>query len=389
MRIRFSDAAIALLVLTCVSGLAAQTAQASGPAQESAFDRRTKDMEVLEGLLEEFVQSAISMKVQESQRVAFESAVHAAELPEGATIDASWVLRMGGTSKAHGLFLDGYGLMFSVQTPSVSVLPGTIALTLGSGPRKILDAPGRLTVLPAGVPYDDAAARRVAVGALSWRARQLEQQIVEMKEFMESEVEVDETEIAELEMLNQELKSLRTRLAKNRLREPVAEAAAPEAVGAAPETELAVVDAAALSPTNRAERAFLLTRDAWARTVNDYGQWTDRAETERREISAVVVDAVIDTLARYGTLVHGLGPADRISVVVLPANDVTFLRLNRPERREEFVVSVHVRDVTELDNGVIDLEEFRQRAGIHSRLGIAMPLPARASGGEGQDEGQQ
>ena len=388
MRTRLSQASVALLLLGCAAGLGAHVVQAEPPAEQTAFNRRTKDMEVLEGLLEESVQTAISTRVQESQRLAFANVVNAVDLPQGATVDASWVLRMGGTSRAHGLFLDGYGLMFSLQIPPVSVLPHTIALTLGSGPLKISSAQGRLALLPPAAPQDEAAIRRVAVGAVAWRARQLQQQILEMRDLMERDAELGEEAAADLEALKTEFEALSARLAKMNAAELAGSGASPRTVGVVPEAEIAVIDPdAGTLQDPQAERTFMLVRDAWTRTVNEYAHWTERAETERREVSTVVVEAVIDTLAQYGTLLHGLGPADRISVVVLPADDVTFLRLHRPERRDEFVVSVRFRDVIELDDGTIDFEEFRQRAGIHSRLGIAMPLPAREPAPE--DEAQQ
>jgi hypothetical protein len=78
-------------------------------------------------------------------------------------------------------------------------------------------------------------------------------------------------------------------------------------------------------------------------------------------------------LAQYGHVFHGLDDTDRLAVVLFPSSYLNPMQrwLRATSRAEELVISVLYGDLLELDEGLITLEEFGDRARLETRLGGA------------------
>ena len=100
-----------------------------------------------------------------------------------------------------------------------------------------------------------------------------------------------------------------------------------------------------------------------------------RAETlatqQKNQIEGTIIEAVVNTLAQYGRVIHGLDNDDRLAVVLLNSSYLSQMGswMRATKRDEEFVISVRYRDVMELDKGDIDEQEFGGRIRVESRLG--------------------
>ena len=98
-------------------------------------------------------------------------------------------------------------------------------------------------------------------------------------------------------------------------------------------------------------------------------------ERSHQRLSAAVNEAAIETLAQYGSVIKGLDSDDRISVLIFTPPRWAFGPTRHgDEQQDEYVISVRYKDIRDYDNQKIDLEEFRSRVRIHSRLGTVIEL---------------
>lgn len=359
---------VLVLPLAAVTGtaLAHSGARATPPQEAQDAKLRAKDLGVVEHLLVQAVQEAVNERIRTINDEVRRSQVEARQT--GEPPEYQYQFRSSGEAGARGLFLEDYGAIFTVQVPHVSYAP-TRALLISTSNG---DVP-----LFVGDRGTDAVVALQQARELQIRSQLnvLQRSLAQIEGMLQEEARSEETaslasqmssRIAELEELQSRLadelraqeRSLRTARADDARRE----AEAREAAGA-----------------EQPERRAVAAETVWSRIVGDpeeNARARERADEQERQIEEAVLTGIIDTLAQYGTVIHGLDEDDRLAVVLQPSSYLSDVQrwLRATDRAEEFVVSVRYGDIAELEEGDIDAEEFGQRIRIESRLG--QPRPA-------------
>jgi hypothetical protein len=322
------------------------------PAPAMAQEVRARDLSIIEDLLAETVQEAIQVTVREvnNENLRAQEADHEA----GDAVQIRYVFRSSARTQARGMFLEDYGVVFTVQVPNLTYAYSAVFALPSGGSGFRLVQPGSLETAFAG-----------ALG----QEMQLRNQMSRMR--------------AENEILIQRLREVETSGASSekaeRLRTAIAEMEsayneyAAEAEKSASEGERARVVAEERRgderdrPTNRISGLRILT----SASPEDLARAEALATDQKNQIEGAVITAVVDTLAQYGRIIHGLDDNDRLAVVLLPSSYlnqmVSWMRATK--RDEEFIISVRFRDVMELDKDDITAEEFGSRIRVESRLG--------------------
>lgn len=319
--------------------------------QEGPEAARRRQLEVFEQLLAETVQRRVSIHIDRT--VEIERAAAEGEATSGVVVRAS------AAPRAHGMYIAEYGVIFSIETPQVVVLPGALATRF--------EAPliGGVYAFRTDPRAERGADWREASHVVEFRTQVMRQSLEELESLLEQEraegADPDRLEamIADIARLKESLVALEVKAeaAKPHRGEETVETSEPETT----ELEIRVegdVDG------RRGARGFAFYRDM----VQEQRELGEILERNRRELTGSVNDGAIEALAQYGSVLKGLDDDERVSVLVLPPSSFGPLRV-RQAAAEEHVISVRYGDIRDLDNQLIDLAEFRQRVSVHNRLG--------------------
>lgn len=303
-------------------------------AQESDSDRRARQLEVFSRLLGETVQRHLESEVQTLQ------VRHDVAVEEGENVvvhvEAAPVVRLGQTPGAHGIYVPGHGMVFTLAAPPVAVLPRPLALRLAE-PFAVYEL------------RDRQGNAEWAGRVVEFRARMIQESLRELEALLERERtgDADPERTAELlreiEKFQQSVAGLQARVAPEAPPAPAREPAAPGEVATPP-------------------GAFEFYRGV----VAEQRELGEQIEQQRAHVASAVREACVDALAQYGSLIKGLSDNDSISIVVMPAS--TWGRRESSQGNEQ-VITVRVRAIRELDAGSISLEDFRGQVVVTDRLG--------------------
>lgn len=346
--------------------LAGGAAGATVVPQEDA-ELRARQLEVFEDLLTRTVQEHLQASVEEGIEQERTGDLDGDGEPDGPAEDPV-VVRVGRAASAHGLYIAGYGVLFSIQQPQISVLPRSFALYLNQ-------PEGSLRVR-SEIPGEIHASG--ATGLLRLQAEQLQRQLGQMERLLQIQMARD-PESGEVQAITGRIEGLRSSLAEVRVQFEQLQASLH------PETPRAETPAMA-PPATRPESAEPTEseRRVQVEVVEPFRLFREMADRQRsigdilernfQRMRQAVSDAAIDTLAHYGAVIKGLNDDDRLSVLVLPPTPMGLVRLENaggdvPES-QEYVISVRYRDIRDYDDQKIDLAEFRDRVRIHDRLGL-------------------
>ena len=299
---------------------------------------RARDLSVLEDLLSDTIQEAIQLEVQAvnaTNRAEQEAAAESSAAPE-----FRYMFRTSGETQARGMFLEDYGVIFTVQVPILSASPTALFV--------------------AGDTISIVTPDTLVMGELAHDI-QMRSQLSRMQ--------------AEIHVLTQSLQETTqetgaTSDKAQQLRMSIAQLESAYAEYAAETENIREIPATVPRPgrvtTRRSGIRMLSMADP-----ETMARAEALAEQQRSKISASVIEAAIETFGQYGTVIHGLEGMDRLAVVLLPSS-----YLNRPaswsratRRDEEFIISVRFDDVEAHDDGRIDAAEFGSRVRVESRLG--------------------
>lgn len=333
-------------------------------AQQDEEAARRRQLEVFEQLLAETVQRHVSVHIDQTVQIERAAA-------EGTEV-SGMVVRASAAPRAHGMYIADYGVIFSIETPQVVVLPGALATRF--------EAPliGGVYAFRTDPDADRRVDWREASHVVEFRTQVMRQSLEELEALLEKERTEGsdpgrlEAMIADIERLKESLVALEVKAEAARPhREPWVESGTEEGSTEEGSTE----EAAEPEPTEleiRVEgepgrlraRGFEFYRDM----VQQQRELGEVLEQNRRQLAGTVNEGAIEAIAQYGSVLKGLGDEARISVLVLPPSSFGPLRV-RQGAAEEYVISVRYGDIRDLDNQRIDLAEFRQRVSLHNRLG--------------------
>lgn len=348
----------AAAVLLFAAGHSWAASGSAAPQDQEA--QRQRQLEVFEGLLTDLVQERVSGRVNTT--IDLERSGD----PDGEATALSLepvVVKVGRPLAAHGFYLDGYGVMFTIQTPQVAVLPRGFDARLAA---------------PMGVLRDHMVAgfdeHPLEPGLIDLRADMLMRSVGDLRALMERDAAaVDADALHELSKFEAVLEEIRHSLA------PDADAARPEGA------EEATLDRRQ-EAAGRARRQYDVNR-AWSGRLDSQAYFRGAIERQRnlkqvlerdhQQIANAVNDAAIDALAQFGTVLRGLDSDDRVSIMVLPPNPWLLARRNGVGvDQTEYVISIRYKDIRDFGNEKFDLQKFRDRIEIHDRLGTELEFEA-------------
>jgi hypothetical protein len=360
-RLRTHGTIAAVLILALVAG-----AGFSVSALESQRDReaqRLRQLAVFEELLTETVQEQVSASVNAT----IDAARRGDPDGDGVVSDVAaepLVVKVGAPLAAHGLYVEGYGVMFSIETPQVSVIPQSFERVLAD-PRTLFRVRGlgENGDLPAPESF----------GVIELRAEMLDRSIDDLIVLLERNPESGHAgRVQELEGVKATLDLIRAAEGEAEA-EPHTDAAAASELAERAAGERRVV--ATGEQSEATARFEARGRNRWESYYRDAvvqrSDMKDVLDRNARQVAEAMTAAAIDTLAAYGSLIKGLGDDERIAVIVLPAKSWDFARgLGAGSKQDEHVISARYKDIRELDNNKIDYAEFAKRAQIRNRLGL-------------------
>lgn len=323
---------------------------------QSAEERqlRLRQLEAFEGLLTETVQSYVARQLDAGIQ---EEQVQVDADGDGvvdSTVDPV-VVRVGAALPAHGMFIEGYGVIFSIQRPQVSVLPRAFA-TYFEQPMALM----RPREEPGG------PAQRVSAGVIRFRTAMIRRQLEELEALLAREMAENATP-ASIEQTTRQIEDLQRQLAEMESRfTPIGERPVADGAAAQPPPE----PPAGGDEDRAGVWAPLGSFQEMMQQQRSMAQVLERNHVRIRE---AVNEAAVDTLASYGAVIKGLRNEDRLSVLVMPPTPWGLAqRHGVGVATEEYVISVRYGDIREYDNQKIDLAEFRRRVQLHNRLGLAV-----------------
>ncbi|NKB89413.1 MAG: hypothetical protein GKS06_14430 [Acidobacteria bacterium] len=345
-------AATVAVTFTLGAGLTA-TAMGSQQDQES---RRLRQLEVFERLLTETVQEQVSSIVNTT----IDAARRGDPDGDGIVSDVAaepLVVKVGAPLAAHGIYIADYGVMFSIETPQVSVIPQSF--------ERVLAQPRALFRLREGGLFESAGPMGVVEIRADQVDRSLDDLIVLLERSGDESYTVSVEQLREVKGALEELRGAETphadtveltAEATTVLRERGEEAAGREADGN--------VRAGAVG-----------SRNSWARYYRDAVEQRSSMqgvlERNHQQVALAMREAAIDTLASYGSLIKGLDDDERITVIVLPPKTWDFARgFGVGVEQDEHIISARYKDIRELDASDIDYDEFVKRAQVRNRLGL-------------------
>lgn len=320
------------------------------PAPAMAQEVRAKDLSIIEDLLADSVQEAIQIEVREINTENLRA--QETDRQGGDAMQIRYVFRSGGRVQARGMFLEDYGAIFTVQLPNLAYTPSTM-FTISAGGNVTLVRPGSISTFIAGALGEEM---------------QLRNQMSRMR--AENEVMIQRLERASEASAATSQNALRLRTALSEMDSAYNEyaARAERIVGDSERARAAGERGDQLARYSDRPTGLRILSSA---SPEDIARAEALATQQKTQIEGTIIKAVVDTLAQYGRVIHGLDNDDRLAVVLLPSSYLSqmgsWMRATR--RDEEFVISVRFRDVMELDKGKIDELEFGGRIRVESRLG--------------------
>jgi hypothetical protein len=318
-----------------------------------AQEVRARDLSIIEDLLADTVQEAIQIEVGAINTENLEA--QEADRQSGDAVQIRYIFRSGGRTQARGMFLEDYGAVFTVQVPNLTYTHSSMFAISRDGGVMVI-RPGSIDTIIAG-----AEARGEEM--------QLRNQMSRMRAENEIMIQRLERAAAASGATSANPQRLRTALAEIESAYSEYAGQAERVVGDSERARAAEQgrgDQPATAPTR-----FSVLRGLSAAEPEDLARAEERAQQQKTQIEGAVIEAVIDTLAQYGRVIHGLEGDDRLAVVLLPSSYLSQVGSwsRATQRDEEFVISVRFRDVMELDKGDITALEFGARIRVESRLG--------------------
>lgn len=321
------------------------------PAPAMAQEVRAKDLSIIEDLLADSVQEAIQIEVREINTENLRA--QETDRQGGDAMQIRYVFRSGGRVQARGMFLEDYGAIFTVQLPNLAYTPSTM-FTISAGGNVTLVRPGSISTFIAGALGEEMQLRnqmsrmRAENEVMIQRLRRAS----ETSEATSQDAQRLRTDLSELEIAYSEFAARAEKIAGDSERARAAQEGRGDQLARYADRPTGLRILSSASPEDIARAEALATQ-------------------QKTQIEGTIIKAVVDTLAQYGRVIHGLDNDDRLAVVLLPSSYLSqmgsWMRATR--RDEEFVISVRFRDVTELDKGKIDELEFGGRIRVESRLG--------------------
>lgn len=351
----FGYAAVLTIGLTVVIALpAASHGLAQDAPPQKANVRAAKELEFLEGLLVENVQYAIQMSVQAINTASSEVEPEGDAADEGVVVPSvriTYMFRTSGETVARGMFLEDYGVVFTVQVPTLSSVPAARYYAAEAG------------IPPYIIGPDSMLAHSMATEIqVRTKMQMLERELAELANQLREQLATDTADEArQIEQLMAEIRAQYEDYAAKAEEETRRSAKAGEAT----EADRRRVEVGTPQPARRGEMGFSLAWDS-----AEQARAKKEAEGHRAEVQGAVVDAVIGTLAQYGHVFHGLEPDDRLAVVLLPSSYLNPIQrwMRATSRAEELTISISYGDLQALDSGEIDDAELGERVRIETRL---------------------
>ncbi len=307
---------------------------------------RARGLSIIEGLLTDTINDAIVVTIQtvnaENLR-AHEEAVEAGETPE-----LRYVIRSSGQTLARGLILEDYGVIFTVQVPNLTYSHSAL-IQLGRG--------NSLTVLAPIGPTQILASSVALEAQLRNQMNRMRGEIDEFARRVENEVATSGARSENSQRLRASLEELQNAYNEYTSQYRIARE------GAEPRE-----DAPRVRESPRLS-TFSIMSSADPEAV---ARANTLAVQQKTQVESAVITAVVDSLS-YGHIINGLEDDDRLAVVLLPSSYLNRVVgwMRATQRDQEFVISVRYRDVRDLADDKITVEEFSGRIRIETRLGPA------------------
>ena len=296
---------------------------------------RARGLSIIEGLLTDTINDAVEVTVQTVNTENVRVAERARE--NGTTPELRYVIRSSGQTQARGMFLEDYGVMFTVQVPNLTYShPGLVQLGVAEN-----------------VP----------------REAQLRNQMSRMRQEINSLTGSLENEIASSGATSVNAERLRDLMAEI---QTVYNDLSVEAAQLA-QTRQRVDPREDVTPVREGPRltTFNIIASADPEAV---ARANGLALQQKSQVEGAVITAVVDSLS-YGHIINGLDDDDRLAVVILPSSYLNQMLSWRraTQRDEEYVISVRYRDVRDLADGDLSAEDFGSRIRVETRLGPQVP----------------
>ena len=323
---------------------------AEGTTPQDQVAQRLRQLEVFEDLLNDLVQERVSSRVNTTIDLRRNGAGEINFM----NLDPV-VIKVGRPRRSHGYYLAGHGLMFSIETPQVAILPRSFD--------DRLSAP--MAVLGTNIgPGSDK--KPIPLGLIDMRADMLMRSVGNLRLLlMERDAAAIEAEaVHELSKFETVLEEIRLSLKPSTKGTELSQEAALDQ-----EQELS---AEARRPDRRpSPHPSLRDSHAYFRGAIERQHTLKKIlELDDQQIANTVIKAAIEALAQFGTVLRGLESNDQVSIMVLPPN------LWMPPRRNGvsvnhtgYVISIRYKDIRDFSNERINIKKFRERVEIRDRLG--------------------
>jgi hypothetical protein len=322
------------------------------PLPALAQEVRARDLSIIEDVLVETIQESIqgTIRAINTENLQAQEQARASNEP----VPVRYVFRSGTQTLARGMFLEDYGVIFTVQVPAMAYTNSAF-LQFGNSAVARPDSPGSVQAIIA-----DAG----AVGQeLQMRAQmsRMDGEISAMRQRVEEEVQRSgatsqqavtlRNSLASMEQVFDEMQRAYSEYIALRQREA--------------ESRRQNVSSGDLEPSDSG----LSSLRIGVPTREEIAAAEDLAQAQRDQIEGAVIEAVVETLGHYGRIMHGLDNDDRLAVVLLPSSYLNPFGswARATQRDEEFTISVRFRDVMDLDDGDLTPEEFGARIRIERR----------------------
>ncbi len=328
--------------------------------------RRLKAIQAFEELLTETVHEHVQNAVSAFMRP--EPGLDQDGRPD--LIVSQPLVRVGSMSAAHGVYIDGYGVVFSIQRPPVAVIPRAF--------ERRFREPWAVLRVPGDEGLDKA--RFLSLSVIDYRAKQIAESLGELELLLEQAQEHgDEGSVSEI--YEGHLEEVRRVL-------DAVQVAEQERQQASESRDITIVleqqdeSGEESAETQRARDSYRRSaRNRWTEYQAAIEQQRSVSETLRssdQDIDHAVNDAAVETLSQFGSIINWLDDDEHVSVLVYAPRQFSF-GVHTEERlgADEYIISVRYKDIREYGAGKFDTAGFRERIRIHDRLGAEMALRAR------------
>ncbi len=345
--------AVSAAPLMTASVITALAATLLVPLAAQAQAARARDLSIIEDVLVETIQDAIQVTVRavNTENLEVQEAARQNEQPP----PIRYIFRSGGQTQARGMFLEDYGAIFTVQVPSMSYTNSAI---FGWNGNVAVVRPGSVEAMIANALGEDAQLRA--------QMSRMDSEIGVLRQRLEREVGRGGESSESAQLL--QAKMTAAQQAFDEAQRAYSDFAAQERA-AAEERRRSVSSADSREDTGERPGRFDGLRVLTNASAEEIAAAEELAQQQRNQIEGAIIDSVVETLARYGRIMHGLEEEDRLAVVLLPSSYLNPIGswLRATERDQEFIISVRFRDVLEFDRNDLDEAEFRGRVRIERR----------------------